>query len=104
MVYIILNGLLCVFLIAYSYAVDRNKMIEFGMTVNSILFLFSYTLTVFLNLLLINFFPNYTMMYMLVRVSEILEKFFLLLIKSNREDRSPPKSTAAGFFQRRWTI
>ena len=78
MVYIILNGLLCVFLIAYSYAVDRNKMIEFGMTVNSILFLFSYTLTVFLNLLLINFFPNYTMMYMLVRVSEILEKFFLL--------------------------
>ena len=57
MVYIILNGLLCVFLIAYSYAVDRNKMIEFGMTVNSILFLFSYTLTVFLNLLLIECIP-----------------------------------------------
>ena len=78
MVYIILNGVLCVFLIAYSYAVDRKKMIEYGMTVNSILFLFSYTLAVFLNLLLINFFPNYTMMFMLVRVSEILEKFFLL--------------------------
>ena len=78
MVYIILNSVLCVFLIAYSYAVDRNKVIEYGMTVNSILFLFSYTLAIVLNLLLINFLPNYTMLFLLVRVSEILEKFFLL--------------------------
>lgn len=78
MVYIILNGLLCVFLIIYSYVVDRNKLIENGMTVNSILFLFSYSLSIFINLLLINYLPNYTMLFMMVRISEILEKFFLL--------------------------
>lgn len=78
MIYIILTGLLSVFLVIYSYVVDKNKLVENGMTVNSILVLFTYVLSIFLTLLLINFLPNYTMLFMMVRISEILEKLFLL--------------------------
>lgn len=78
MIYIILTGLLSVFLVIYSYVVDKDKLVENGMTVNSILVLFTYVLSIFLTLLLINFLPNYTMLFMMVRISEILEKLFLL--------------------------
>lgn len=76
MIYIILNALLCIFLVSYSYVIDRNK--TYGMTVNSILLLFGYSFSVLFNLIFINFFPNYTIMFMVTRISVLLEKFFLL--------------------------
>ncbi|MBR2363428.1 MAG: hypothetical protein IKA80_12425, partial [Spirochaetaceae bacterium] len=45
---------------------------------NSILLLFTYTLCNFLSLVMVNYFSNYTITYILAQMSEILENLFIL--------------------------
>ena len=77
MVYVLLVGLLTVFLVAFSYRVDKGKRDQ-GIMVNSILLLFTYTLCNFLSLVMVNYFSNYTITYILAQMSEILENLFIL--------------------------
>ena len=77
MVYVILVGLLTVFLVAFSYRVDKGKRDQ-GIMVNSMLLLFAYSLCNFLSLVMVNYFSNYTITYILAQMSEILENFFIL--------------------------
>ena len=78
MIYIILSGLLSVFLVVFSYFVDKKTAINSELTVNNILLLFTYTLCEFLSLIFIFYLPNYNITFMLVRLALILENLFIL--------------------------